>query len=137
MRLGPSNDRILITREKRYGLPQESFSAPNGYVRTGETARDTVDRILLDEFHLKSDLVTSLGSYRIQVNRGGGFLHIFVAENASYVDDHLFQLRLLPKSNKKSLVVSRDELLRILKQGEGAVGEIQWAATLGMGLLHY
>lgn len=133
--MGPSNDHILISREKRYGLLRESYSAPNGYVRTEESPLDTAYRVL-NEFRLSSSSVTTLGSYRIQVNRGGGFSHIFFAANTSFIDNHVPQLRAGSNLGKKKyIVVSRDELRRILKKGDESVGEIQWAATLGMGLL--
>lgn len=60
----------MISRERRYGLNAESYSALNGYVRSGETPERAALRILHDDYEVLPGELVSTGSYRIQVNRG-------------------------------------------------------------------
>ena len=63
-------DVFMISREHRYGLQSESYSAVNGYVRKGETPQIAAIRILKEDFGIIPGKLENMGMYRIQVNRG-------------------------------------------------------------------
>ncbi len=135
LKIQVSSNKFLITRENRYGLKSESYSAPNGYVRKNETAMEAAKRVLRESIDIVSSSISSMGVYRIQVNRGGGFLHMFYANDVTFSDQSLSTQRLRRKKYKKIYLVTKDELLDILSRKLDPIGEIQWAATLGMGIL--
>ena len=63
-------DLFMISRERRYGLDAESYSAINGYVRHGETSHSAARRILQHGYGVNPGDLVRTGTYRIQVNRG-------------------------------------------------------------------
>ncbi len=123
--MGESN-KFILSRERRYGLWAESYSALNGYVRNGEVANQSAARILLNDYALQAPTLFYLGAFRIQVNRGGGFLHSFIALNATRIDDI--------SSRKKRVLVSKHELLKMLLSKDRVL-EAQWASTLALAVL--
>jgi len=88
-------------------------------------------RELLEETGLEAENMVYLGKYRVQVNRGGGILHAFYAQNSvpskfkKFSDDY-------EKQEHRKL--TREQLLAVLLSGE--VGEAQWLATIALALLH-
>jgi hypothetical protein len=74
----------------------------------------------------------SLGSYRVQVNRGGGILHAWLAKNAVLSSSLLGKTGFEQDYEKQSWVkMDRLQLLSEVLRGE--VGEAQWAATAAIG----
>lgn len=65
-----AGDLFMISRERRYGLDADSYSAVNGYVRHGETPRSAAMRVLHEGYGVNPGELGSTGTYRIQVNRG-------------------------------------------------------------------
>ena len=86
---------------------------------------------MLEETGLETNELIGLGKYRVQVNRGGGILHAFLAKNS-----------VLSKNKKSSddyekqvhRKLTRQELIDVCLNGE--IGEAQWLATIALGLLY-
>lgn len=120
-------ESIMLSKEHRYGLWNSSISALNGYIHINESSQDSARRVLRQHGGIAADM-QPLGKYRVQVNRGGGFLHIYLARGCSF--------RSL-KSDRSTVVqylrVSRTELIGLLSSG--AVLEAQWAASLALALV--
>ena len=82
-----------------------------------------------------TDNWVNLGSYRVQVNRGGGILYAWLAKDAVLSSHLLGKAEFENDYEKQSWVkMDRKELLGEVLKGE--VGEAQWAATAALGLLH-
>jgi hypothetical protein len=125
-------DMFMVSREHRYGLHAESYSAPNGYVRLGENPTTAALRVLrLDYGIIPGDLQTT-GSYRIQVNRGGGFLHTFIARNSTAIAVHPDMVA--PAAPKKKIILSKRKIIDMLLSGK-LILEAQWAGALAIGVL--
>lgn len=131
--LGNSN-RFMITLERRYGLWSESYSALNGYVRFGENASSSALRVLEEEHGLHATLLQPTGKYRVQVNRGGGFLYTFIARNCTAYPKNISSLKRLRLGNSKQIIIEKDDLISLLLE-KNRVQEAQWAASLALGVL--
>jgi ADP-ribose pyrophosphatase YjhB (NUDIX family) len=124
-------DKYMLFHQKKYGLKEAKYATLGGLFNEGETPEQCARRELLEEAGLEAEELVSMGAYRVQVNRGGGILHAFLARNAfpsskrSKSDDY-------EKQEKRLL--TREELLGVALSGE--VGEAQWVATVALGLLH-
>jgi hypothetical protein len=74
-------DKYLLFRQKKYGLLEPKLALVGGLFEEGDTPEGCAHRELLEETGLQAEQMISLGSYRVQVNRGGGMLHAFYAKN--------------------------------------------------------
>jgi ADP-ribose pyrophosphatase YjhB (NUDIX family) len=106
--------------QKKYGLEKPAYATIGGLFNIGEMAEECATRELLEETGLQAENLVNLGRYRVQVNRGGGFLYAFLAKNC------------VPAANKKKSddyesqkvrKLTKKELLDITLKGE--VGEAQ------------
>jgi ADP-ribose pyrophosphatase len=126
-----AEDKYLLFHQIKYGLDQPAYAVVGGLFEEGETSQECATRELLEETGLVSEELIDLGRYRVQVNRGGGYLFAYLARNCVRApngkpsDDY-------EKQEKRLL--SRKELIDVVLQGK--VGEAQWVATLALGLLH-
>jgi ADP-ribose pyrophosphatase len=126
-----AEDKYLLFHQIKYGLDQPAYAVVGGLFEEGETSQECATRELLEETGLVSEELVDLGRYRVQVNRGGGYLFAYLARNCVRApngkpsDDY-------EKQEKRLL--SRKELIDVVLQGK--VGEAQWVATLALGLLH-
>lgn len=69
----------------------------------------------------------------MQVNRGGGFLHAFLARDCTPLVGRA-KLASDDYERQEKRLLTRDELLEVVLAGK--VGEAQWVATAALGLLH-
>jgi ADP-ribose pyrophosphatase YjhB (NUDIX family) len=124
-------NKYLLFHQKKYGLDRAYYAAVGGLFNIGDTPNECAKRELLEETGLESEELVYLGKYRVQVNRGGGILHAYLAKNCvlsskkKHSDDY-------EKQEKRLL--TREELIDLTLKGE--VGEAQWVATVALGLLH-
>lgn len=141
-------DRFLLFYQKKYGYNGYKFATVGGLYDEGETAKDCAARELYEETGLITDELYHLGEYRVQVNRGGGFLHVFYARNSVWKNG-ISPLKKNTENNnmnKKKLkndfdyetqemkLFTRDQILELLHSG--MIGEAQWLATIASGLLY-
>jgi len=126
-----AEDKYMLFHQKKYGLAEAKYATLGGLFDEGETPEQCAHRELLEEAGLETEELINLGAYRVQVNRGGGILHAFLARNAvpsskrSKSDDY-------EKQEKRLLTAP--ELVQVALSGE--VGEAQWVATVALGLLY-
>ncbi len=124
-------DKYMLFYQKKYGLEKPAYATLGGLFDEGETPEQCARRELMEETGLTPDSLVSLGEYRVQVNRGGGFLYAFLAkdchpsgEKKSSHDYEKQEVRLIDKETLQKLLLS------------GEIGEAQWVATAALGLLH-
>lgn len=124
-------DKYLLFYQKKYGLEKPYYAAIGGLFDAGDTPDGCARRELLEETGLEAEEMVNLGRYRVQVNRGGGILHAFLAKNA-YPSKKFKKSDDYEKQEKKLL--TRKELLDVVLKGE--IGEAQWLATIALGLVY-
>jgi 8-oxo-dGTP pyrophosphatase MutT (NUDIX family) len=130
-------NKYLLYRQKKYGLEKESLAVLGGLFNTGEkTGEHCARRELLEEAGLVAEEMKFLGKYRVQVNRGGGFLHIYLAKNCIRASNEA--LSAIGKfendyEDQSEVKLSRDELVKEIRNFQ--IGEAQWLACVLMGLL--
>lgn len=127
-------DKYLLFKQKKYGLLEPKLALVGGLFEEGDTPEGCAHRELLEETGLQTDEMIGLGSYRVQVNRGGGMLHAFYAKNciksktaASHFEQD-YEAQEIMKLTKRELMDS------ILTKQE--IGEAQWLSVASTALLY-
>ena len=130
-------NKYLLYRQMKYGLKEPKLAIIGGLFADEEGENDAetcAKRELLEETGLVAEEMKFLGRYRVQVNRGGGHLNIFLARNCVKAPANI-----LPRDfendleERNELKLTRQELIDEVQRHE--VGEAQWLATILMGLL--
>ena len=124
-------NKYLLFRQMKYGLDKPSLALIGGLFNQGEGPLECATRELLEETGLKAEMIY-LGKYRVQVNRGGGLLHAYLAKNAVLDKDH--KLKSDDYEKQEIVKVTKNELTQLALDGQ--IGEAQWAATAALGLLY-
>jgi ADP-ribose pyrophosphatase YjhB (NUDIX family) len=124
-------DKFVLFKQMKYGLDRPRFAVVGGLFNDGESPKDCAKRELEEELGLVATEMVNLGAYRVQVNRGGGYLHIFLAKD-SYPSNTRKKSDDLETQEVKKF--TRQELKELLLQGE--IGEVQWTATAALGLMY-
>ena len=124
-------NKYLLFRQKKYGLDKKYYAVLGGLFNIGEGPIECAQRELLEETGLEPEQLVNLGKYRVQVNRGGGFLHVFLAKNCvpSEVSGHSEDYE-----KQEPILLTRTELLKATLTGQ--IGEAQWVACVALGLLY-
>ena len=123
-----SNGRALLVR--RGGPPLEGqWSIPGGMLEVGETLLEGVRRELLEETGYESPEWKSLGAYPVDGNHGGGFAHLFLAQQARKIAAP----RADDLEEQELLLLERAEVKSALDRGEFKV--LSWTAAFAMALL--
>ncbi len=129
-------NKFLLYRQMKYGLKEPKLAIIGGLFADEEGENDAevcAKRELLEETGLIAEEMKFLGRYRVQVNRGGGHLNIFLAKNSVRAPKsmlpHDFENDL---EERNELKLTRAELMEEVRSHE--VGEAQWLATIMMGL---
>jgi ADP-ribose pyrophosphatase YjhB (NUDIX family) len=123
-------DKYLMFYQKKYGLENAAYATIGGLFNIGETADECARRELLEETGLETDELISLGKYRVQVNRGGGFLYAYLAKNSVLSNN---RKKSDDYENQEIRKLTKKELLDVILAGQ--VGEAQWVATAALGIL--
>ena len=121
-----------VFRQSKYGIHGSSLAPVGGFINDGESALAAAQRELNEELGLRADEAQwhRLGSYRVMVNRGGGTLHSFFADQAEPVD---VREASDDAESQQLLHLSEHALLDALISGE--FQEVKWTATVALALL--
>lgn len=115
-------------RQVKYGVTGTSLAPVGGYIEPGEDPLGAAQRELLEETGYEAPEWTSLGSYRVDANRGVATACFYLARDARQIaepdaddleEQHLLQL-------------SRAEVEAGLAQGEFKA--LPWAAAVALAL---
>ena len=130
------SNKYLMFIQKKYGLKTAKYAPIGGLFNEGETdAAACAHRELLEEAGLVAEAMVPTGEYRVQVNRGGGTLHTFLARNCTLAPKGVVK-KAFEKDyeSQRKVYLTAEELIRVTLRGE--VGEAQWVAAVALGLLH-
>jgi ADP-ribose pyrophosphatase len=122
------DERFLCFRQVKYGLEGTTLSIVGGFVEEGEEPIIAARRELLEETGYESTDWTSLGSYRVDPNRGVAMGHFYLARQARYVippnaDD---------LEEQEIILLTRSEIETALAREEFKV--LAWTACLALAL---
>jgi len=124
--------RYMLMEQTKYGLDGDFLALVGGFVEpTDPSPAVTARREVLEEAGFEVGRLVDLGSYRVCVNRGGGYLYAFLALDCVPSKHHKYSDDL---EKQRRVFLTRRELLEAVKGGR--IGEAQWAATAALALLH-
>lgn len=124
-------NKYLMFHQMKYGLEKPYYAVIGGLFNKGETGLECAKRELLEETGLEAEQLVDLGRYRVQVNRGGGILYAYLAQNCVRSKNSKASDDYEKQEHRK---LTRDELIKVTLAGE--VGEAQWVAATALGLLY-
>ncbi len=119
---------FLCFRQFKYAVGETTLALVGGYIEPNEEPLACAQRELLEETGYQASEWISLGSYRVDGNRGAGIANLFLARGARRVSEPNVD----DLEAQELLVLSRAELQAALAAGEFKV--IAWAAAVALGL---
>lgn len=123
-----TDDQFLLFRQMKYALPEGSLALIGGYLEPGEDPLAAAQRELLEETGYVSKDWRSLGSYRVDPNRGIATGYLYLARQsvqaaAPQADD---------LEEQELILLTKKEFERALDEGEFKV--LAWAAAASLAL---
>jgi ADP-ribose pyrophosphatase len=119
---------VLCFRQRKYGVDGPTLALIGGYLEEGEDALAGAKRELREETGYEADRWESLGSFRVDSNRGAGTAHLYLALGARPSGE--------PDSDdleeQEPLQLTIVELERSLERGEFKV--LSWSAGVALAL---
>ena len=126
-----SDGKFLVFRQTKYGLPKETLAPIGGFIEDGETPRAAAERELNEELGLRSHKWRKLGSFVTSVNRGGGSVHTFFADDCEPVRGR--QLATTDLEAQRVVRLSEAELRDAVTSER--FREVKWTAAVALALL--
>jgi ADP-ribose pyrophosphatase len=128
----PENERgeFVIFEQTKYGVEGETLAPVGGYIEPGEEPLAAAQRELLEELGCTASLWTSLGTFRVDANRGAGMANLFYARGVRRIQE--------PDSDdleeQKLLLMDRADLRAALQKGKFKV--LAWATAVALMFLY-
>lgn len=120
-----------LIRQTKYGISKPCLSVVSGFIALNEKPQDAAARELLDELGMVSDEWTFLGKYRTDANRGGGFVHTFLAAKSRPAESNRLPSNEMEKQEIVQLPLH--QLTSAVLRGDFA--EAKWSNTVAIALL--
>jgi ADP-ribose pyrophosphatase YjhB (NUDIX family) len=147
---GNGEELFVLFRQRKYGYDGESFAVVGGAVEELETPVDAARREIHEELGLQNCAnVVGFGSYRVDVNRGAGVVHPFIARFCEGDDEALVSKRqkatqqVTEDANghdmelQRIVLMTRASLQRLLvTELSNGIKEVKWSHTIAMSLLY-
>jgi ADP-ribose pyrophosphatase len=121
--------KFLIFRQAKYAVHGSTLAPPGGYIEKGEAPLDAAKRELMEEAGYQAPHWEDLGHFTVDLNRGNGAAHFFLARDAFKVAE--------PDADD----LEEQEMLFLSRaEGEAAVARgafkgLPWQAIMAMALL--
>jgi len=120
---------FICFRQTKYSVDGVTLAPVGGYLEEGEDPLAAARRELLEETGYESPEWKSLGAYPVDGNHGGGFAHLFLAQQARKIAAP----RADDLEEQELLLLERAEVKSALDRGEFKV--LSWTAAFAMALL--
>jgi len=119
---------FIFFRQTKYAIDGTSLAPIGGYLEPGEDPLTTAQREVLEETGCRAREWFSLGSFRVDANRGAGIANLFLARGAYRVQarnaDDL--------EEQEMLLLTRAQVETALERGEFKV--MAWQLNVALGL---
>lgn len=125
------DEHFLCFRQVKYGVEGITLGIVGGFVEEGEEPIQAARRELLEETGYESTDWTSLGSYRVDPNRGVATGHLYLARQARYVTPRNAD----DLEEQEIILLARAEMETALAGGEFKV--LSWAAAVALALRQF
>jgi ADP-ribose pyrophosphatase len=122
------DDMFVFFRQVKYGLEGDTLAVIGGYLNDREEPLKAAQRELREETGYESPNWLSLGSYRVDPNRGIAIGHLFLARRARLVATPIVD----DLEEQHLLLLSRAEVEQALETGEFHV--MAWTAAVVLAL---
>jgi 8-oxo-dGTP pyrophosphatase MutT (NUDIX family) len=135
---GEEEEYFVLFRQRKYGYHGDSYAVVGGVMEPSDSAspQRAAEREVKEELSLGScDSWASFGSYRTDVNRGGGFVNLFFARRCRPLAESVAAVGIDDLEDQAVFLVTRGRLMEIALTS-GAVKEVKWAAMVALTLLH-
>lgn len=123
--------KYLVFRQAKYSVHGSTLAPPGGYIEPEEEPLAAAKRELLEETGYKASHWESLGQYAVDVNRGNGAAHFFLARDAFKVAE--------PNADdleeQEMLFLSRAEVEAAVARG--AFKGLPYQAIMALALLRW
>ena len=128
---------FVLFRQRKYGYLGDSLAVVGGLIEPEDAdplaaaRREVQEELSLHQcasWH-------SFGSFRTDVNRGGGFVNLFLARRCVPTEVKVAALGVDDLEDQSNLVLMTPSALRDASLSLGAVKEVKWAAVIALSLL--
>lgn len=138
--LANDTEVFMLFEQEKYGYEGLSFAVVGGLLEPNEMPLLAAEREVHEELGFSRCAMMSLGKYRTDVNRGGGFVNSFLARRCQLdVDEaHKHQEdRANSDLERQTPVAMSREFIKqlLLTRTSEAVKEVKWCNTIAMSLL--
>ncbi len=123
-------NEFLFFRQTKYSVDGTTIAPVGGYLEPGEDFLTAAQRELLEETGYEAPDWIHLGDYIVDGNRGAGYAHFYLAQNAHYVKE----VDADDLEEQQLLLLSRAEVEAALAGGEFKV--LGWASVVALALIH-
>jgi ADP-ribose pyrophosphatase len=120
--------KFICFRQVKYGLEGDTLAIVGGYLNDGENPLEAAQRELREETGYESPDWVSLGSYRVDPNRGIAMGNLFLARQARLVTTPIVD----DLEEQHLILLSRAEVEQALETGEFHV--MAWTAAVVLAL---
>jgi 8-oxo-dGTP pyrophosphatase MutT (NUDIX family) len=121
-------DQFLCFQQDKYAFKELTLALVGGYIEPGEEPLSAAQRELLEETGCATGEWISLGSYRVDPNRGVAIGHLFLATGVQMVAERDAD----DLEQQKLLRLSRAEIEAALDAGEFCVAA--WTLNVALAL---
>jgi ADP-ribose pyrophosphatase len=122
------DEHFICFRQVKYGVEGTTLGMVGGFVEAGEEPIQAARRELLEETGYEAADWVSLGSYRVDPNRGVAMGHFYLARQARYVTPRNAD----DLEEQELILLNRSEMEMALARGEFKV--LAWTACLALAL---
>ena len=120
--------KFLCFRQVKYAIEGPTLGIVGGYINAGEEPLAAAKRELREETGYEAPLWTSLGTFRVDPNRGIAMGHLYLAQVARRVGEVIVD----DLEEQELLLLSKTELEAALEAGEIKI--LAWAAAVAFAL---
>lgn len=120
--------KFIFFRQTKYAIDGTSLAPVGGYLEPGEDPLTSAQREVLEETGCRAREWISLGSFRVDANRGAGMGNLFLARGAYRVQERNAD----DLEEQEMLTLTRAEVEAALDRGEFKV--LAWQANVALGL---